>query len=264
MGLHDFENPDLDVFNLPGSNYGFSGTKIEKLTAPQYTLATILVDDSGSVGGWYSKLEDCVRKIILSLRFVGGKPGAQQTDQADYLMVRVVAFGSQMREVLGFTQLGDVQMAVFDNFLGQGGGTYLFGACKNALDASNVYGKQLFDAEYKVNGLVYVITDGEDNQSDRDGITATAVGKAIKHATHSEALESMFSILVGVNVSDITTKSYLDNFAAQAGFDKFLSLDDASDEALQRIANAGIQSISLQSKALGSGSVSQAITSLTI
>lgn len=264
MGLQDFDDPNLDVFDLPGSNYGFSAAKIGSLTAPDYTLATLLVDDSGSVYSWKDKLEECVRRIILSLRYVGGKPGNQQNDRADYIMVRVVAFGTQLREVMGFTQLGDIQMSKFDNFLGQGGGTYLFGACKNSLDAANAYAKQLFDAEYKVNGLTYVITDGDDTTSDRDGITASDVGVSLKSAVQSEAMESMVSILVGVNMVSPSIKIYLDNFASVAGFDKFLSLDDADDAALQRVANAGVQSISLQSQALNSGGPSQQIQSLTI
>jgi uncharacterized protein YegL len=255
MGLQDFDDPNLDVFNLPGSNYGFSATKMDKLTAPMYTLATLLLDDSGSVHSFVGGLENCARQIILSLR---------DHDRADFLLVRVVAFGSQMREVIGYTLLADINLSVLDNFLGHGGGTYLFGACKNSLDAANAYGKQLFDAEYKVNGLTYVVTDGDDTCSDRDGITASDVGTALKAAVKSEALESMSSILVGVNMTDPSVKSYLDNFAKTAGFDKFLSLDGADADSLRRVIQAGHQSISLTSQALGSGGPSQQIQSLTI
>ena len=248
-------SPELDNFDLPGSHYGFSAVKVDSLTAPEYTLATLLVDDSGSVSNWRSRLEECVRQIVLSLR---------ENPRADYLLVRVVAFGDQLREVMGFTQLGELPLNKLNSFLGNGGGTYLFGACSNALSATHAYAKQLFDSEYKVNGLTYVITDGDDNMSHRDKITADVVGQSMKHLVQSEVMESHVGILVGVNMFDSTIKAYLDNFASVAGFDKFLSLDSADEAALKKVAQVGVQSISLQSQALGTGGPSQAINSLTI
>ena len=254
MGLRDFDE-EMQNHTLGVSPYGYSATKISSLTSPEYTLATIVVDDSGSVDPFRRGLEKLIATIVQTLRF---------SPRADYLMVRVVGFGSQLNEVHGFKLLSDIKLADYDGCLGDGGGTYLYGACKNALDATFDYAQQLFDNEYKVNGLTYIITDGDDNQSARHNITADDVNVAIKRFKQKEVMESHVSILVGVNVAGGGIKDYLDQFTKAAEINHFLAMDDASDDTLKRITGFGSQLISLQSQALGSGGPSTAINSLTI
>lgn len=255
MGLHDFDEENMEAHNLGGSPYGYSGTKITNLTSPEYTLVTIAVDDSGSVETFRSGLEKLITTIAQTLF---------KSPRADYLLVRVVGFGNQLNEIHGFKLLSDIQLAVYDGCLNDGGGTYLFGACKNALDSMFDYACQLFENEYKVNGLFYCMTDGDDNMSNRHNIKVSDVSAALKRFKQQEVMESIVSILVGVNIQNSTLKQYLDSFAKAAGFDHFLSMDDADPKTLERIAGFGSQSISLQSQALGSGGPSQQIASLTI
>jgi hypothetical protein len=255
MGLHDFDDENMQTHALGVSPYGYSATKLTKLGSPEYTLATLVVDDSGSVGSFRKGLEKLIATIVQTLR---------DNPRADYLMVRVVGFGSQLNEIHGFKLLSDINLQDYDNCLGDDGGTYLFGTCKNALDAMYDYAKQLTDNDFKVNGLFYAITDGDDNQSQRHNIAATDVKTARQRFKQKEVMESLVSILVGVNVQASNIKTYLEDFSKAAEFDHFLSMDDASDSTLKRIAGFGSQSISLQSQALNSGGPSQAIQSLTI
>ena len=47
---------DLAEINT-GSNYKFSATKVDALGASEYTLATLVVDESGSVAQFKAELE---------------------------------------------------------------------------------------------------------------------------------------------------------------------------------------------------------------
>jgi hypothetical protein len=253
----DPNDDDMQDYSLGASQYGYSATSIDNLTAPEYTLATLVVDDSGSVSDFRAGLEKLIETIVSTLRF---------SPRADYLMVRVVSFGTQFKEIHGFKLLADINLADYNGCLGDGGGTLLFGACTNALDATFDYAKQLFDNQYKVNGLVYVITDGDDNQSYKlsPPVTATDVKVALKKFKQQEVMESLVSILVGVNVQNPDIAAYLSDFSKAAEFNYYLELGDATPETLKRIGGFGSEAISLQSQAIGSGGPSQAINSLTI
>ena len=50
------DTTDLETINA-GSGYKFSATRINKLGAADYTLASIVQDTSGSVSGFASALE---------------------------------------------------------------------------------------------------------------------------------------------------------------------------------------------------------------
>lgn len=252
MGKFD-DNETMDVMALGGgNNYGYSAAKISTLTAPEYTLVTVVNDESGSTSPFVSAMEKAVQEVMKACR---------HSPRSDYLLVRMVNFGSNMREIHGFKLLEQTNLADYSQFFGPGGSTALFDTSKNAIDATADYAKQLTSNDYTVNSIVIVITDGDDMCSKH---TANDVGESLKKCVTGETMESLVSILVGVNMTDPAIKNYLDDFAKKAGFTKFVAVDDASESNLAKLAAFVSKSISSQSQALGTGGPSQAIQSLTI
>ena len=69
----------------------------------------------------------------------------------------------------------------------------------------------------------------------------------------SVALESVVSILIGVNVGDSQVSAYLKRFHSDAGFTQYIEIEKADAKTLARLAEFVSQSISAQSQALGKG-----------
>ena len=101
---------------------------------------------------------------------------------------------------------------------------------------------------------MFVITDGMDNASKT---TARRVKDAFAKAIRSEALESIVSVLIGVNVQDVQVSRFLKQFHRDAGFTQYVELDNADAKTLARLAEFVSRSISAQSQALGAGGASQ-------
>ncbi|MBM4358122.1 MAG: hypothetical protein FJ096_08420 [Deltaproteobacteria bacterium] len=238
----------LDSFNLKGSHYGFSGCRITDLGASEYTLVTIAADASPSIGPFRADIERCIAAIVRACR---------QSPRADNLMLRVTAFDDRLHEVHGFKPLAECPTAAYDGCLPQGGGTALCDGAANGAQALVDYGKQLRDASFGVNGLLFVITDGEDNSSRRK---APDVKGALDSVIRGETLESLTSVLVGVNVRDPKMASYLADFQAAAGFGRYVELDRADADTLARLADFVGRSVCAQSLALGTGRASLSLS----
>jgi uncharacterized protein YegL len=236
------QNSNLENFTLPTGNFGFSATKITgDLGASQYTLASIIVDASGSVSSFKSDLEKAIQETVKA---------CLHSPRADNLMLRLVTFADNLSEVHGFKLLSECNIGDYDNSVNPGGSTALFDATTNAIESSIAYGTNLHNSDYETNAIVIVITDGCDNVSRQ---TANSVKLALEKAVKSECLESIVSILVGVNIVDSSVKNALDQFQKDAGFTSFIPLADASKSTLAKLAKFVSHSISSQSKSLGSG-----------
>lgn len=235
-----FDSTSMIQQTLSGSAYGFSGTRIEDLGAAEYTLVTIVCDDSGSVNGFRKELEACIEHIIHA---------CQRSPRADNLMLRLVRFDSSLYEVHGFKPLQECHPAEYSGFLQSGGTTALYDACVNSVSAMNVYGRDLENHGFAANGIVFVLTDGEDNASTA---TVAMVGDTLKEAVCGEYLEGMTSVLVGVNVSGSCSKSLM-AFSGKAGFSQYIELDHADANTLSGLADFASRSVVAQSRMLGTG-----------
>ncbi len=231
----------LNKHSITSSHYGFSAARIDSLGAAEYTLVTIAADVSGSVSGFEREIERCIKEVVSACRC---------SPRADNLMARTLMFDSALTEIHGFKPLANCQPADYDGCLRIGGTTALYDAAHNAVEAVSSYGKQLSDADFDVNGIVFVITDGGDNAS---RLPAKSVNQALRRAVRSEALESMVSILVGVNIQDASVSGYLSKLHKSAGFNHYLELGDADAATLAQLADFVSRSINAQSRALGSG-----------
>ena len=242
------DNNSLEEYTLPTGNFGFSGERISNLGATEYTLVHICIDDSGSVVGFKAEMEKCLKEAIKA---------CQLSPRADYLMVRVTSFDQNLKEVHGFKLLSSTNLTDYDNMLRCGGMTSLYDASTNAVESTSAYGKSLLDNDLSVNGIVIVITDGADNTS---VATRNSVRDALQKAITGEKLESLVSILVGVNIQDATVSSFLKTFKDEAGFTQYVELDKADAKSLAKLADWVSKSISAQSQALGTGGPSKSLS----
>ena len=230
------------------SNYKFSAAKIDSLGATEYTLATVVLDISGSVFSYKDALEQCIKTIYQSCK---------KSQRAENLMFRLVVFNDFVKEVHGFKLLNTLSENDYSSILSPGGSTALFDAAKSAIEATNDYASILYDQDFTSNAIIFVVTDGMDNASTE---TANSVKKVVKKSVNDEKLESLTVVLVGVNDGDASVAGYLDSVKNDTEITQFVDIGEATPNKLAKLANFISRSISSTSQALGSGSASQLLT----
>jgi uncharacterized protein YegL len=235
----------LDQVVLPNSHYGYSATRLEDLGATEYTIATIVADVSGSTACFIREMEAAIARIVQACKF---------SPRADNLLLRLIVFDHLLNELHGFKLLENCHLADYGGCLSPGGSTALYDATENAVTSTTSYAQKLAAGDFSANAIVFVITDGMDNAS---RTTARHVKAAFAEAIRSEALESIVSVLIGVNVQDGQVSRYLKAFHRDAGFTQYVELDNADAKTLARLAEFVSRSISAQSQALGTGGASQ-------
>jgi len=244
-------NSDLETLNA-GSNYKFSATKINKLGAAEYTLATIVEDASGSVSGFASSLEQAIKTIFKAM---------SKSPRKDNLMLRLTQFADGLTESHGFKLLGSIKESDYDNVLKIGGNTALFDAVDESIQATSAYGKQLTAQNFLVNAIVVVVTDGQNNTGNI--IDPAQIKKTIEEVRKSENLQSITLILVGVTNDDNSLDAYLQKFVTDAGITQYVSIGKATPSKIAKLAAFVSQSISSTSAALASGQPSTPVNSFT-
>lgn len=232
---------------IGGSHFQFSAARIDTLGATEYTLGTIVVDGSGSVTRFWSDILEAIKTVVKACR---------KNPRADNMMLRVVVFDGRVQEIHGFKPLQDCNEDDYAKIPQPGGVTALYDASFTAIKAATAYGKTLTDAEYSVNAAVFVITDGENCSGT---CTPKMVADALTEARTSEALESIMPVLIGVNVTTGGLNQYLDAFKNEAGFQQYVAIGQATEKELAKLGGFISQSMSSQSKALGTGGASQSL-----
>lgn len=236
-------NTPMQTRRLAGSHYGYSGTRLDALGSAEYTLVAIAADKSGSVAAFRTEIERCLGEVVSACRAHA---------RADQLMMRVLTFHGGIEELHGFVPLPTLDPRGYQGRVKVGGSTALYDACLNAVASVVSYGDTLASADFSVNGLVFVLTDGEDNVS---ASSAADVKRAIDEAVRSEKLDSVHTVLVGVGVGGATSAALM-RFSAEAGFDDYIAIETADAASLERLARFASRSIALQSTALGTGASS--------
>jgi hypothetical protein len=243
-----FADQNQETKTVGGSHFKFSAAKIESLGASEYTIATVVVDVSGSVYPFGADIEAALKQTVQSCR---------KSPRADNLMLRVVLFNNGVSEVHGFKPLPDCNENDYDGIIQPGGGTALFDATYSSVEAMLQYGTELVKNDFQVNAALFVITDGEDNVSKT---TAVTVAKAFVKAKAGEMLESLMSVLIGVNTDQSGLNSFLDFFQKEAGFQQYVAIASADAKTLAKLGGFISKSISSQSQALGTGGASKSLT----
>lgn len=238
----------LQSYQVPGGNFGFTGMQVDEIGAQDQTLYTLVVDESGSTMRFRDEMSACTQEVVRSL---------SDSPRADNLMFRMLHFSTGMREIHGFKQLADCNVGDYANLFAGTGQTELFDTTLETAEATRVYGENLAAQHYMANGIIVVITDGCDLGSIHG---PNDVRRAFQEIVEGEVLESLMTILIGVNITEDRVKQKLEDFKDQAGFTQFVSVADASAKTLAKVANFISQSVSSQSQALGTGGASQSLT----
>lgn len=231
------------------TNFTFSAVDIENLDGSEYTLVSILVDESSSVMDFKDELEQTLNTVIGSCK---------KSPQSENLLVRVATFSSRnhINELHGFINLSSIADDQYVDSVHPSGSTPLLDAAGDALESIETYGKQLAAQDFFCNGIFFVITDGWENSSTKLR-TPEDIKSALGRIRKDESLESIRAILIGVN--DTHVQSELQDLETRGGFDEYISLGNATESKLAKLAQWISQSVSSQSQSLGSGGPSQPI-----
>lgn len=235
-----------DMQNGKAAGFAFSGVRPERLGATEYTLVTVVTDKTGSVSGFSAQLLDMKRAVVEACK---------KSPRAAFLLLRQLEFNTAIDEVHGFLELKDIDAAAYQAPT-TGGTTALYDATMAAVSATTAYGKTLTDAEFGVNAIVFVITDGDDNASKSAG--PRDIAREVAKGLQDEAVESIRIVLVGINAAQY--RQQLEDFAAEAGIDQYVDVADASPGKLAKLADFVSRSISSQSQSLGTGGPSAPLT----
>jgi uncharacterized protein YegL len=237
-----------EIMKVPGSTFQFSAIKPEHLEATEYTLVSVIVDVTGSVEPFSNDLLKMLQEVIRA---------CQKNPRSENLLVRLVTFNTGISEEHGFKLLADIDPAAYPEF-NCGGMTALFDATFESIGATLAYSQKLTANDFTVNGAVYIITDGADNSS---RFSPKMIKSVIEKAKTSEVIESLITVLVGINTADC--KSELEHFKNEAALTQYVDMGDVTPGKLAKLAGFISKSVSSQSQSLGSGGPSQPIA-LTI
>lgn len=230
--------------------FAFSGTKIERLGASEYTLVTVAVDRSGSTLPFADELRQTLITAVES---------CQKSPRANFLLLRLIIFSDSLpggiEEIHGFKPLADIDTAAYPHFQPEGG-TPLYDAAYSAIGASNAYAKKLMAQDFLVNGIVFVITDGADTGS---RATTTMIKEELERGVVAEEIESLIAVGVGVNAQRYS--SMLGLLKTEAGM-RYIDAGEATKGKLAKLAGFVSQSVSSQSQSLGTGGPSQNISAV--
>ena len=241
----EISTPTFDTFATP-NQFQFSAIEMDKLDASEYTLVNVLVDESSSVHAFKQQLEDAMGTVLDS---------CQKHPRSENLLIRSAAFSSRnIREINGFTTLGSADKSMF--IVQPNGMTPLWDATLDAIETTESYAQSLSDQDYFCNGIVFVLTDGGENASQRVS-RMSQITDAMNKIRTNESLESIKTILIGVNDAHLINE--LTDFKNEAGFDEYISVENVDAGSLAKLAQFISQSISSTSQSLGSGGPSQAV-----
>lgn len=238
---------NMESLSVMGSQGGFnfSAVKMNELGSTEYTLVTIAVDRSGSVSSYSAELLNTIKSIVEACK---------KSPRAECLLLRVIEFNDNLQEIHGFKVLGNIDVNDYTE-PDTGGMTALFDAVYSSIGAVLTYAKKLVSQDYGVNGICFIITDGADNSS---SVTPATIAETIKQAKIGEEIESLISVLIGVNTSNCKTE--LEDFQIDANLTQYVDVGEANSDKLARLAAFVSKSISSQSQALGTGGPSQQLT----
>lgn len=249
----------LSIDDVTKTLHGFQYTSvsIDKLGAgaTEYTITHIVADNTGSVSSFKNELEQMLATVVDSCK---------KSPRALNLLHRATSFhssfsGVQIEELHGFSLLNSLNSQQYIGAMHPGGGTPLNDATLEAVDAMYTFAQELYKQKFLCNGILFILTDGEENTSQKC-LDPQVIKKTLERAKQEGVLESLRTILIGVNDSDQRLKQALESFRQEAGLDEYVSIGDATPGRLAKLAQFVSQSVSSQSQALGSGGPSQPVS----
>lgn len=230
----------MDTFELPSGEFQYSGAEVENLQSSEYTVAHIAFDESSSTSGFSKDIDDCAKTIV---------DACSKNPRADNMMLSVNCFSNNVREFHGFKELRNCHLSDYHGMHKAGGMTALNDAALIGIESVGEYGKKLAEQGIMCNGIVFIVTDGAENNSSNH---TRQVKESLEKIVMDENLESLTTVLIGVNTKHC--RIYLEDFKNKCGITEYIEIENASKSSLAKLANFVSQSISSTSQSLGSGS----------
>jgi len=246
--MSDQEKSDLEQFLLPVGGFQYHGVDMANLMATEFTCATLVLDESGSTHSFRNLMEDFVKENVKALR---------ASPRKDNLLYRQLHFGTNLRELHGFKLLEQCNEADYNNCYKDGGSTALYDASVNAIEATVAEAQRLNSQQFVSNGIIIWLTDGCDYGS---ALKQNSVAQSLSKAIASEELESMLTIMIGVNMGDSGVKQKLQDFVTEVGISQFEDAGTMTEATMKKILGFVSKSIISQSKSVGSGGPSKSLT----
>ena len=241
---------NVATHKVAGHNFQFSAARIDDLGATEYTLGVVVLDVSGSTTQFRPEMERALKSVVEACK---------RSPRADNMMLRVVKFDDDVEEIHGFKPLPGCALHDYDQCLSGGGTTALYDACYTSIQSACTYAEALYDHDFDVNAVVFVITDGCEYPRGNSVATRKMIKDALSASVESEQLESIVSVLIGVNAGERRLRKYLGEVKDECGFTQFVPLDGADAATLARLGDFISRSVSAQSTSLGSGAATQSL-----
>lgn len=245
---------DMEVRKIGGTNLQFSAKKISGLGSSEYTLAVLIADISGSMGGYERQLEQVYGKVVEACR-------DPRNPRADNMMLMAITFNGSVVELHGFRPVMDLNPDDYKGKISCSGCTAARDAVYQGIKACQAYALDLVKNQFSVNGCVFLVTDGQDNSSKT---SVKMVADALKDCVSSEALESMLAVLIGMGDGSTDSAAQLSaeltELKDKAGFSQYVYAGNCSPQTLSKIGQFVSKSASSQSQSLGTGGPSQTLT----
>ncbi len=245
---------EMETINIHGTgNFQFSGVTPGELENDEYTLVVIADDVSPSTGGIRGEACEAKKMIIDACR---------KSPRAENLLIRMTTFGSSINEVHGYKPLSEIDESQYKPEKSIGHSTALYDATYDAVVSALDYAQRLDnDQDILSNAIVFIITDGMDNDSSKG---ASSIASKIQASRISEEIESIRTVLIGISDPaggwSSSLDQYLQDFEKEAKLDQYVPVAEATASKLAKLAEFVSQSISSQSQSLGSGGPSQGLT----
>ena len=205
-------NNDIMITDQTTDNFQFSAIDVDRLGASEYTLVTMVVDMSSSVNGFKKELTDAISMVLESCKM---------SPHSENLMFRLVSFNDSVREEHGFLPLSNLDENSYKNIISPNGMTALYDGTLNAISSTSQYGNTLYQEDFDTNGILFIITDGMDNRSNK---TVQDVAKALKDFDMEESVESLRTLLIGVNTDNDYVRDYLEAFKNDSGINDYIDI----------------------------------------
>ena len=201
-------------------NYGFGDFNPDEIEVEDTINVQFVVDVSSSVGGYISELNSGFNEFVAKM---------QTSHSADKIFVSVVVFNSSVETISGYQPITSMGNIDFGKYVG--GTTALYGGVKTALESALNYRKGLENVGVNAKSLLFIITDGEDNEPSQG--TASDVKAIIDELlTEERNFASFESILFGIGKEN---KDSFENAASSMGIKNVATIGNTATEIRKMI-----------------------------
>lgn len=169
-------------------NYDFGNFNPNEVSVEETINAVFVIDTSSSVTSYAPELNNALNEFIERM---------QKSHAADKLFVSQVEFNSKVNVIHGFKPISELQTVDITSRIG--GTTALYKAVETALQNALTYRKDLENAGVNCKTLLFVLTDGQNNEPGDAAAVKTIIGELLQDERNIFSFES---ILFGIGSSN--------------------------------------------------------------